>query len=177
MITLGICLTIFGLVFRFLAVASLGEFWRNFPAIPDKVIKSGIYRLTKHPAYWGTFLIFLGLFLAIPYQYHFVVFLYWIATFYVNRAEYENYLIDIKQNQPEAPELPADNRFFISCAVCGEVFPDARGITALRNPANCVADVCSLECKFIFETDKGVSVCSDFISEEMPPELIPERLS
>ena len=58
----GIALLVGGMIFRFIAIASLGRFFTVDVAIrKDHVLKKdGLYKYIRHPAYTGSLLSFLG---------------------------------------------------------------------------------------------------------------------
>jgi protein-S-isoprenylcysteine O-methyltransferase len=60
--TLGTILIVGGLLFRWLAIVSLGRFFTVNVAVANdhRVIESGPYRFIRHPAYLGALLAFLG---------------------------------------------------------------------------------------------------------------------
>jgi len=63
----GIVLMVFGISLRQWSIAVLGRFFSSIVAIQEgqKVVENGPYRLVRHPAYTGTFLILAGVGLAL----------------------------------------------------------------------------------------------------------------
>ncbi len=94
---IGISLITIGLLLRICAILSQGANWSDLPVMPKEIIVSGVYKYLRHPAYVGTILIYLGAFLAIPVDYRFCVELVLMTTIYANRAQFENYLLELKQ--------------------------------------------------------------------------------
>ena len=64
---LGILLMVLGITLRYLAAQTLGQFYtRTLRIIPEhQIISKGIYSLIRHPGYLGTFLMMLGVGLAV----------------------------------------------------------------------------------------------------------------
>lgn len=94
---IGIILIVFGCYLRILAIQTLGQYW-NFNVIlynKHKVIKSGIYRFIKHPAYIGNVYI-LGLFLCINSQIISLFTFIFICLFYLYRTNIENRLFYLR---------------------------------------------------------------------------------
>ena len=64
---LGVALMIFGIVFRLLAIKTLGEYFRVNVVTSDdqRLVKTGFYRIIRHPAYSGSLVTCLGMGLAL----------------------------------------------------------------------------------------------------------------
>ena len=62
----GICCFCFGVIFRCLAIRKLGKYFKFTLEKPDRIITAGIYRYMRHPSYFGSILIILGLSLIAP---------------------------------------------------------------------------------------------------------------
>lgn len=60
---LGLALIIFGIIFRFIAIISLGRFFTVDVTIrkDHKLKKNGLYRYLRHPSYFAALLSFIGL--------------------------------------------------------------------------------------------------------------------
>ena len=58
---------IFGIVFRLLAIKTLGEYFRVNVVTSDdqRLVKTGFYRIIRHPAYSGSLVTCLGMGLAL----------------------------------------------------------------------------------------------------------------
>ena len=59
---LGLLLIVFGMIFRFISILTLGKFFSVDVTIRDnhKLRKAGVYRLIRHPSYSGSILSFIG---------------------------------------------------------------------------------------------------------------------
>lgn len=60
---LGIVIMIFGIFFRYWAVYTLGKYFSPVVTIysDHKIVKSGLYRFVRHPAYGGALIAILGM--------------------------------------------------------------------------------------------------------------------
>ena len=58
----GLFLIIVGMIFRFIAVWSLGKFFTVNVTIQknQKIIKNGVYKIIRHPSYLGSLVSFIG---------------------------------------------------------------------------------------------------------------------
>jgi len=62
----GIFCFCFGVILRWLAVRKLGRDFKLTIETPDRIVTTGIYRYMRHPSYFGSLLIILGLSLIEP---------------------------------------------------------------------------------------------------------------
>ena len=56
----AISLITIGIILRVIAMKTLRENFTEVIRTPTRVIRTGIYKYVKHPAYWGSMLILLG---------------------------------------------------------------------------------------------------------------------
>jgi len=59
---IGLCLILFGMIFRFISIITLGKFFTVDVTIQKnhQLKKDGVYRLIRHPSYLGSILSFIG---------------------------------------------------------------------------------------------------------------------
>jgi protein-S-isoprenylcysteine O-methyltransferase Ste14 len=113
-LAIGLVMVIAGLVIRFVAMATLGKNFSGLLRIREghNLVRTGIYRWVRHPAYLGAILIFLGIpvivssilgflvmFLLVPYLLHRIkleerMLIGWFG------AEYEEYMKHSKRLIP-----------------------------------------------------------------------------
>lgn len=63
---LGIFCFCFGVILRLLAIRKLGRNFKLTLEKPSRIVTTGIYRYMRHPSYFGSLLIILGLSLIEP---------------------------------------------------------------------------------------------------------------
>lgn len=66
MIFIGITFVVIGYAIRLKAVYKLGQGFSLSLKVPDRIVTSGIYRYMRHPSYFGSLLMILGLSLIEP---------------------------------------------------------------------------------------------------------------
>lgn len=90
-VALGGFLLFFGLVLRILAISSLGPFWNFNVVIYDnhQLIRTGIYRFLRHPAYLGNAYL-IGLFICLNAYATALTSLLFVTAFYIHRTKLEN---------------------------------------------------------------------------------------
>jgi isoprenylcysteine carboxyl methyltransferase (ICMT) family protein YpbQ len=90
----GIGLLLFGLTLRLLAILSLGPYWSFNIVLYEnhKLIRKGIYRFFRHPAYLGN-LYLTGLFVCMNANITSLFSLLFIVSFYLYRTRIENRVI------------------------------------------------------------------------------------
>jgi len=96
-VLMGYALVVFGLLFRWIAVSSLGTSFRVRVSLVknQKLQTDGVYKYIRHPSYTGSLVYYFGL--AIVMQNYYAVLLLLVAPFYVviNRVLFEEkFLID-----------------------------------------------------------------------------------
>lgn len=59
---LGLCLILFGMIFRFISIITLGKFFTVDVTIQKnhQLKKDGLYRFIRHPSYLGSIISFIG---------------------------------------------------------------------------------------------------------------------
>jgi protein-S-isoprenylcysteine O-methyltransferase Ste14 len=60
MLIAALILICVGVLFRWIAIRTLGKDFHLIIQVPSRVVKTGIYKYLKHPGYWGTILIIVG---------------------------------------------------------------------------------------------------------------------
>lgn len=97
---LGVIIFLSGITLRILAISSLGPFW-SFNVVKyenHQVIRTGIYRYLRHPAYIGNVYL-VGLFISFSSYVTATIALIFVSTFYVYRKSMEEKLISsLEQN-------------------------------------------------------------------------------
>lgn len=90
----GLCLALVGILIRYKARRDLNTYFSHTVQIVNnhKLITNGIYQYIRHPAYVGTFLIFIGLFL-MYYTVFFVPFIILGLVFGIKRVESEEKML------------------------------------------------------------------------------------
>jgi len=63
---IGISCFLLGVLLRWLAMHTLGKDFKLTLETPSKIVTTGIYRFMRHPSYFGSLLIILGLSLIEP---------------------------------------------------------------------------------------------------------------
>ena len=93
-LALGALLILFGITMRCSAIYSMGPFWSYDVALYEnhQVVRTGIYRYLKHPAYIGNIYL-VGIFISLNSLVTAVVAFVFIATFYAYRTRTENKLL------------------------------------------------------------------------------------
>ena len=87
----GLILIILGLIIRWIAILKLKSMFTVNVAIQEnhKIVKSGIYRAIRHPAYLGSLLSFLGLGIALVNWLSIVIIFIPILFSFINRIQVE----------------------------------------------------------------------------------------
>lgn len=88
----AITLIITGLIFRALAIFTLGRYWSNSVKEPPVLVSNGIYRFIRHPAYLGSVLIFGGVIILSTK----VAIVMLVSIFFYARIVQEEYLMSEK---------------------------------------------------------------------------------
>lgn len=57
---IGIICILLGFTLRLWSMRDLGKDFQEIIQVPSKVVKTGIYKYFKHPAYWGSMMIIGG---------------------------------------------------------------------------------------------------------------------
>lgn len=90
----GIIVTSIGVVIFIIAMYTMKNSWRAGISTTDKttLIQSGIYRVSRNPAFLGFDLMYIGVFIAFPNIIHFIVILFTIIMMHLQIIEEEKYL-------------------------------------------------------------------------------------
>jgi len=85
----GMICVLSGLLLRYLAMRALGRDFQEIIQIPSRVVKKGLYKWLKHPAYWGSLMVIFGVSIMEPVAG--IMLLSW--AFYKSRMVIENEII------------------------------------------------------------------------------------
>ena len=66
MMAFAVSCIVVGFLLRWMAMRELGRDFSLSLRIPSRVVKTGIYRVMRHPSYFGSLLIILGLAILLP---------------------------------------------------------------------------------------------------------------
>jgi protein-S-isoprenylcysteine O-methyltransferase Ste14 len=110
---LGVLLMLSGVVLRWYAIWTLGNFFtRDVAVSPDqKVVQDGPYRYIRHPAYSGTFLTMLGVGLALTNWASLLVLLLFVLAGHMYRVHVEEQALMHTLGQPYITYMQRTKRF------------------------------------------------------------------
>jgi len=92
---IGLFLIIAGMIFRFIAVWSLGKFFTVNLTVKEnhKIIKNGIYKIIRHPSYLGSLVSFIGFGISLNNWVSFTIIILPITIAFIHRIEIEEKLL------------------------------------------------------------------------------------
>lgn len=92
---LGSVLIVFGMLFRFIAIRTLGKFFTVNLAIhgDQSIIKTGLYQYIRHPSYSGSLLSFVGFGLSLNNWLSLTIIIVPILVTFINRINIEEKLM------------------------------------------------------------------------------------
>jgi len=92
---IGLFLIISGMIFRFIAVWSLGKFFTVNLTVKEnhRIIKNGIYKIIRHPSYLGSLVSFIGFGISLNNFVSFIIIILPITIAFIHRIEIEEKLL------------------------------------------------------------------------------------